>query len=157
MTLVLIHVLISLAGIASGFVVMRGLLGGKRMEGWTNFFLVSNVATNLSGFILPAERILPSHIVGILSMVALALAFAARKRLHDSGAWRRAYVAASAFALYLNVFVAVVQAFQKIPTLRALAPTQSEPPFLVVQLAVLSLFVGLGIVATQRFRQVQGI
>lgn len=155
MTLVLIHVLISLAGIASGVVVMRGLLGGKRMDRWTSWFLASNVATNLSGFILPADRILPSHVVGLLSMAALGLAFAALKRLHTSGAWRRTFVVSSAFALYLNVFVAVVQAFQKIPVLRAMAPTQSEPPFLVAQLAVLSLFIGLGIVATQRFRPVQ--
>ncbi|MFN7939789.1 MAG: hypothetical protein U0R19_41060 [Bryobacteraceae bacterium] len=155
MALVLIHVLISLAGIATGVAVMKGLLSNKRIDLWTNLFLASNVATNLSGFILPADRILPSHIVGFISMAALALAYAARKRLQASGAWRRTFVASSAFALYLNVFVAVVQAFQKIPALRAMAPTQSEPPFLVAQLAVLSVFIGLGIVATQRFRPVQ--
>jgi hypothetical protein len=157
MTLVLIHVLISLAGIASGFFVMTSFLNGKRMEGWTSFFLASNVATNLSGFIIPADRILPSHIVGVLSMAALVVAYAARNRLHASGGWRRIYVASSAFALYLNVFVGVVQAFQKIPALHALAPTQSEPPFVVAQLAVLSLFIGLGVVATQRFRPAQQI
>jgi len=157
MTLVQIHVWISLIGIVSGFAVMAGFISGGRMERWTTLFLASNVATDLSGFIIPADRILPSHIFGVLSLAALAVAFAARRRLQLNGPWRRAYVAASAFALYLNVFVAVVQAFLKIPALRAIAPTQSEPPFLVAQLTVLSLFIGLGIVASQRFRPVQQI
>lgn len=152
-TYTLVHVLISLAGIGSGFVVLYGLLTGKRLDGWTGLFLVTTVATSVTGFGFPFERLLPSHIVGIISLVVLAVAILARYALHLAGAWRRTYVISAAIALYLNVFVLVVQSFEKVPALRALAPTQKEPPFVVAQLVAMALFVLLTILAAKRFRE----
>jgi hypothetical protein len=151
-TFTIIHVVISLIGIASGFVVMYGLLAGKRLNGWTALFLASTVATSLSGFGFPFDHLLPSHKVGIISLFVLALAILARYGLHLAGRWRWVYVVCAVVALYLNVFVGIVQSFQKVPALKALAPTQSETPFLLTQLFVLALFVALAIVAAIRFR-----
>jgi len=147
----LFHVLLSLAGIISGFVVAFGLLTAKRFEGWTAVFLWTTVATSATGFLFPFHRFLPSHVLGILSLIVLAVALYARYPRQLAGAWRRTYAVTAMIALYLNVFVGVVQAFQKLPALAALAPTQSEPPFLVAQLAVLAVFVLLGIVAVRQF------
>ena len=144
-------------GIGSGLVVLLGLLGGKRLAGWTGLFLATTVATSVTGFGFPVEHFLPSHGVGILSLVVLAIAIVALYAKQLSGGWRRTYVITSVIALYLNCFVAVVQSFEKIARLRALAPTQSEPPFAVAQLAVLALFVGLGILAVKRFRGQAGL
>jgi hypothetical protein len=151
-TFTIIHVVISLIGIASGFVVMYGLLAGKRLNGWTALFLASTVATSLTGFGFPFDHLLPSHKVGIISLFVLALAILARYVLHLAGRWRWVYVVSAVIALYLNVFVGIVQSFQKVPALKALAPTQSETPFLLTQLFVLALFVALAIVAAIRFR-----
>jgi hypothetical protein len=153
----LIHVMVSLVGIGSGLVVLFGLLGGKRLAGWTGLFLATTVATSVTGFGFPVEHFLPSHGVGIISLVALGIAILALYAKHLAGGWRRTYVITSVIALYLNCFVAVVQSFEKIEPLRALAPTQSEPPFAVAQLAVLALFVGLGILAAKRFRGQTGL
>ncbi|MEY2606826.1 MAG: hypothetical protein QOH31_4659 [Verrucomicrobiota bacterium] len=147
-----IHVVISLIGIFSGFVVLIGLLSGKRLEGWTKLFLITTVATSVTGFGFPVHHLLPSHIVGIISLVVLAIATFARYRRHLVGPWRWIYVSSAIVALYLNVFVGVVQSFEKVPALRAIAPTQTEPPFAITQLVVLVLFVGLAIAATIRFR-----
>lgn len=149
-TYTLVHVLISLAGIGSGFVVMYGLLTGKRLDRWNTFFLLTTVATSVTGFGFPFTHLSPAHKVGILSLLVLAIAIVARYVLHRAGAWRRTYVVCAALALYFNVFVLVVQLFEKVPALKALAPTQKEPPFLVSQLVVLALFVGLTIVAVKR-------
>ena len=149
-TYTLVHVLISLAGIGSGFVVMYGLLTGKRLDRWNALFLVTTVATSVTGFGFPFIHLSPAHKVGILSLVALAIAIVALYALHLAGAWRRTYVVCAALALYFNVFVLVVQLFEKVPALRALAPTQKEPPFLISQLAVLAIFVGLTIVVLKR-------
>jgi hypothetical protein len=154
-TFTFVHVFISLLGIGSGFIVMFGLLGGKRMDGWTAIFLVTTVLTSVTGFLFPVEHLLPSHIVGILSLIVLALAIVARYTLHMKGAWRTTYVIGAVVALYFNCFVAVVQSFAKISALKALASTQKEPPFLVAQLLVLAIFVALGIVAAKRFRAAQ--
>ena len=151
-TYTLVHVVISLVGIGSGLVVMYGLLAGKRLDRWTALFLATTVATSVTGFGFPFDHLLPSHKVGIISLVVLAVAILARHALHLAGAWRWIYVVCAAVALYLNVFVLIVQAFEKVPALKALAPTQSEPPFLVTQLVVLALFVVLGIFAVNRFR-----
>jgi uncharacterized membrane protein SirB2 len=151
-TFTLLHVVISLIGIGSGFVVMYGLLHGKRFDGWTALFLATTVATSVTGFGFPFEHLLPSHKVGIISLVVLAVAVLARYAFHLAGAWRWIYVISAVIALYLNVFVAVVQAFEKVPALKALAPTQKEPPFLVAQLVVLAIFIMLGIFAVKRFR-----
>src|SRR6202521_1743052 len=130
-TFTFVHVVLSLIGIFSGFVVVFGLLAGKRLDGWTALFLVTTVATSVTGFLFPFHKFLPSHATGIISMVALTVAVLARYVRHLDGAGRRTYVISAMIALYLNVFVLIAQAFQKVPALKAAAPTQSEPPFLV--------------------------
>jgi hypothetical protein len=151
-TLTLVHVAISLAGIGSGLVVALGLLSGTRLDGWTAVFLATTVATSVTGFGFPFDHLLPSHIVACISLVVLAAAIFARYGRQLAGPWRRVYVIAAITALYLNVFVLVVQLFRRVPALEALAPTQSEPPFAVAQFAVLALFVALGVFAAIRFR-----
>jgi hypothetical protein len=151
-TFTLAHVLLSVLGIGSGVVVMFGLLTGKQLGGWTGLFLATTVATSVTGFGFPIDHLLPSHKVGVISLVVLAVAIIARYVLHLRGAWRRIYVVCAAVALYLNVFVGVVQAFEKVSALSALAPRQTEPPFVITQLVVLVLFIGLTIVAAKRFR-----
>jgi hypothetical protein len=150
-TYTLIHVLISLTGIGSGLIVMFGLLTRRRMDGWTAIFLATTVLTSVTGFGFPFDHLLPSHKVAIISLVVLAVAVLARYAFHMAGAWRSIYVISAALALYLNAFVGVVQAFLKIPALKALAPKQTEPPFLVAQLVVLVIFIGLAVLATARF------
>jgi hypothetical protein len=151
-TLTFVHVVLSLIGIFSGFIVMFGLFTGKRLDGWTAIFLVSTVATSVTGFLFPFHRFLPSHGVGIVSLIVLAVAILARYTFELAGAWRRTYVISAMIALYLNVFVLIAQAFQKVSALKAMAPTQSEPPFLVAQLVVMAVFVALTIAAALRFR-----
>jgi hypothetical protein len=151
-TYTFLHVLISLVGIGSGVVVMFGFITGKRMDGLTAVFLITTVLTSVTGFGFPFDHLLPSHKVGIISLVILAVAIPARYLFHLAGAWRWIYVIGATTALYLNVFVLVVQSFQKVPALKALAPTQTEPPFLVAQLLVLVVYVGLTILAAKRFR-----
>jgi hypothetical protein len=150
-TFTLVHVIIGLAGIATGFIVLYGLLTGKRLDGWTSIFLTTTVLTSVTGFMFPFEHLLPSHILGILSLIALTIAIVARYTFRLAGAWRGTYVVAAAIALYFNCFVAVVQAFAKIPALHAMAPTQKEPPFAIAQLLVLAIFVVLTYRATKRF------
>ena len=146
-----LHTLISLVGIASGLIVLVGLLGGKRMDGWTALFLTTTILTSVTGFGFPFEHLLPSHVVGLLSLVVLAVAVVARYPQKLAGGWRRTYVISATIALYFNVFVLVVQGFLKVPALKALAPTQSEPPFAIAQGLVLLAFVALGIRAVIRF------
>ena len=148
----LIHVVISVVGIITGLVVVGGLIAGARMEGWTVFFLATTVLTSVTGFGFPFTQVLPPHVVGALSLVVLAMCLAARylKRL-ESG-WRTTYVVTAVAALYLNVFVLVVQLFAKTPPLAQLAPTQQEAPFAVTQALVLALFVWMGWAAVRGFR-----
>jgi hypothetical protein len=150
-TFTLIHVLLSLAGIGTGFIVLYGLLTGKRLEGWTAIFLATTVLTSVTGFFFPVEHLLPSHVVGIISLVVLAVAILARYPLHLARASRWIYVVCAVLALYFNVFVAVVQSFLKVPALKAMAPTQKEPPFVVAQVVVMVLFIVLGIFAVKKF------
>jgi len=150
-TFTLVHVVISLIGIVSGFAVAWGLLKSTRPAGWTGIFLLTTILTSVTGFGFPFARFLPSHWVGVISLVLLAVALLALYAFSLSGPWRWIYVVTALVALYLNVFVAVVQAFQKLAFLQPLAPTQSEPPFLVAQIAVLAIFVALGAVAARRF------
>jgi hypothetical protein len=131
------------------------MLAAKRLDGWTAVFLATTVATSVTGFFFPFHKFLPSHALGIISLVVLPIAIFARYRRHLAGHWRGAYVITSVMALYLNVFVLVVQLFRKVPALNAMAPTQTEPPFKLTQLVVLILFVVLGIFATIRFRNDQ--
>jgi hypothetical protein len=147
----LVHVVISLVGIASGLVVLCGLLTSNRLEGWTALFLATTVLTSVTGFFFPADRLLPSHIVGIISLVVLLAAIVALYLYRLAGPWRWIYVTGALVALYLNVFVGIVQSFQKLSLLKPLAPTQSEPPFLVTQLVVMAAIIVLGIVAVRRF------
>jgi hypothetical protein len=114
-------------------------------------FLITTVATSVTGFGFPFERLLPSHILGILSLLVLAVAILARYVFHLAGAWRGTYVVGSAVALYFNVFVLIAQLFMKVPSLKALAPTQKEPPFLVAQIVLMAIFVALTIAAAKRF------
>jgi len=151
-TYTFLHVLISLVGIGSGLVVLFGLLNGKRLDRWTALFLATTVATSVTGFGFPFDHLLPSHKVGILSLLVLAVAILARYPFHLAGVWRRVYVVCAVVALYFNVFVGVVQAFLKVPVLKAMAPKQTEPPFVVAQGIVLTLFVVLGVLAAIRFR-----
>jgi hypothetical protein len=150
-TFTLVHVGLSLVGIGSGFVVVFGLIAGKRLDGWTALFLATTAATSLTGFLFPFHKLLPSHVVGIVSLVVLAIAILARYARHLTGAWRWIYAVNVVVGLYLNVFVLVAQAFQKVPALKAMAPTQSEAPFVVAQLVVMALFVVLGISAVKGF------
>ena len=150
-TFTAIHVLLSLVGIGSGFAVMYGLLTGKRLNGWTVLFLATTVATSVTGFGFPFDHLLPSHKVGIISLLVLAVAIYGRYARHLAGAWRWIYVVGSAVALYFNVLVLIVQAFQKVPLLKTLAPTQKEPPFVVAQLVALLVFATLTVFATVRF------
>jgi hypothetical protein len=150
-TYTFLHVLISLAGIGSGLVVIFGLLNGKRLDRWTAVFLTTTALTSLTGFGFPFDHLLPPHIVGILSLLILALAVPARYVFHLAGAWRWIYVVGSAVALYFNVFVLIVQAFQRVAALKTLAPTQKEPPFVVAQLVALLVFATLTVFATVRF------
>jgi hypothetical protein len=151
-TFTLFHVAISLIAIAAGFVVLTGLLRGQRLDTWTAIFLVTTIATSVTGYGIPADRLLPSHIVGAISLVVLAIALVARYLRRLEGGWRRTYVVTALTALYLNVFVLVVQLFIRVPFLQPLAPTQSEPPFQVVQAAVLVAFLGLGWASVRRFQ-----
>jgi hypothetical protein len=154
-TLTFVHVVISLVAIASGFVVVFGLLKGKRLDGWTALFLSTTVATSVTGFFFPFTQFTPALAFGIISLVVLAAVIPARYTMQLAGHWRWIYVVGAVFSLYLNFFVLIVQAFQKIPALHALAPTQSEMPFLITQLIALVLFITLGILTTIRFRVAQ--
>lgn len=146
-----LHVILSLIGIASGLVVLGGMFRSSRLTGWTALFLATTVLTTVTGFLFPISAFTPALGVGIISMIVLAFALFAIYIFHLVGSWRWIYVSAAVVALYLNVFVAVVQAFQKLPFLQPFAPTQSEPPFLIAQSAVLLLFVAAGIAAVIKF------
>lgn len=147
-----IHVALSLIGIASGLVMLYGLLTGNPLAGWTALFLVTTILTGVTGFPLPPPGLDPARTIAIILLVLLAAAVVARYAFHLTGAWRWIYVVCAVTALYLNVFVGVVQAFQKLPFLQSLAPTQTEPPFQVTQIVVLAVFIVLGAVAAMRFR-----
>jgi hypothetical protein len=154
MTLLEVHVALSLIGIVSGLVVLYGLLTGKMSASWTALFLATTILTSVTGFPLPPFGFDPPRAVGVLSLLLLVVAVAALYAFKLAGAWRWIYVASAMAALYLNVFVGVIQSFLKLPSLHALAPTQSEPPFLVTQLIVLVIFVVLGFLAAIRFHPV---
>ena len=148
----MVHVLISLLGIFTGLIVLFGMLAGKRLDGWTRWFLITTVATSVTGFFFPFHGFTPAIGVGIISLLVLAVAIYARYPRQLAGAWRWIYVVGAVISLYFNVFVLVVQSFEKIPALHGIAPTQTEPPFKLTQLVILALFVILGIAAVIRFR-----
>jgi hypothetical protein len=146
----IIHTLISLVAIFTGLVVVLGMLGGKRLDDWTKWFLITAVATTITGFFFPFHGFTPAIGLGIISLPFLALTIFARYPKYLAGSWRWIYVIGAVICLYFNLFV-VVQAFEKIPALHALAPTQSEPPFKLTQLVVLLVSAPLAIVAAIRF------
>jgi hypothetical protein len=153
-TFTLVHVIISLVAIVTGLVVMFGLLGSKRMPGLTAIFLLFTILTSVTGFLFPFTQLLPSHMVGILSLVLLAIACIALYAMKLSGPWRSIYVVTAMTSLYLNIFVLIIQAFLKVPPLTALAPGNppSGPVFAVVQGIVLVFFILVIIGAWRRFR-----
>ena len=150
------HVVISLVGIATGFVVMAGMLKGQRLDTWTFWFLLFTLLTSITGYGFPFDHVLPSHIVGAISLAVLVIAIVARYAFNHAGAWRWIYVVTAVVSLYLNCFVLVVQAFLKVPALHTLAPKGNEPAFALTQGLVLVLFVIAGFIAVRRFHPGSG-
>ena len=154
----LVHVVITLIAIVSGLIVVFGMLGSHRLAGWTALFMLTTVLTSVTGFMFPIHGMTPALAVGIVSMVVAAIALLALYGKHLSGAWRWIYIVAAIAALWFNVFVLIVQSFQKLPFLHALAPTQSnEPPFIIAQTAALVLLVVIGIIAAIKFRPLPAV
>ena len=147
----IIHTLISLIAILTGLIVLFGMIGGKRLDGWTKWFLITAVLTTVTGFFFPFHGFTPAIGLGIISLPFLALIIFARCSKQLGGAWRWIYVIGAVTCLYFNLFVLVVQSFEKIPALHTLAPTQTESPFKLVQLAVLIVSILLGVIAVVRF------
>jgi hypothetical protein len=152
--LTIIHVIISLVAIASGLIVLAGMFGSHRFPGWTAFFLAMTILTSVTGFLFPIKSFTPALGTGAVSMVLLAFALLALYRNHLSGTWRGIYVVMAVAALYVNVFVLIVQAFLKVPALHAMAPNGNESPFVIAQGVALVVFVILGFMAANRFRPV---
>ena len=147
----IIHTLISLIAIFTGLVVLLGMLGGKRLDGWTKWFLITAVATTVTGFFFPFHGFTPAIGLGIISLPFLALTIFARYSKHLTGAWRWIYVIGAVICLYFNLFVLVVQLFEKVPALHAMAPTQTESPFKLTQVCVLVVSAVLALIAVIRF------
>ena len=151
-TLTIAHVLVSLIGLGSGFLVIWSLLKDKWLQRWNEVFLATTIATSASGFLFPTDQLTPGQIIGVLSLLVLAAAVFARYHQQLAGRWRTTYVISAVTAQYFNLFVFVVQLFLKVPVLKALAPTQTEPVFAITQLATLAAFIGVGLAAVVRFR-----
>jgi hypothetical protein len=155
-TFTTVHVIISLIGIVSGFVAVYGMLSASRLDWWTPLFLITTVLTSVTGFMFPLSGLTPPVIFGIISVVVLAIAVGALYLFRLAGAWRWIYIVSALVALYLNSFVGVVQAFQKIAFLQPFAPTQSEPPFAIAQLILLALMLWLGYRTVRTFHPAIG-
>jgi hypothetical protein len=152
-TFTLVHVAISLVGILAGFIVLAAMIADKWDRGWNSIFLVTTIATSVTGFMFHSA-FGPPQVIGVISLVVLAVALLALYARRLQGWWRPVYVVTATLALYLNFFVGVVQAFQKVPVLQSMAPTQSESPFLIVQTVVMIAFIVLGYFSVRRFRSV---
>jgi len=151
-TFTLIHVIISLVGIGSGLIVLFGMFGGKRLDGMTALFLATTALTSLTGLAFPFEELTRAGVIlGILSLIVLAIAVPARYSFHMAGRWHSIYVVTAVIALYFNCFVLIAQSFLKIPALHALAPKGNEPPFAIAQGILLVLFIVAGILAVKKF------
>jgi hypothetical protein len=148
----ILHVVLSLVAIVTGFIVVIGMMDGKRLPIWTALFLLTTVLTTATGFIFPFGGVTPGIVIGVLSSVLLVCALFALYIRRLTQAWRWIYAVTAVAALYLNVFISIVQAFQKITFFQALAPTQSEPPFLIAQAVALAIVTVLGVIAVMRFR-----
>lgn len=153
------HTVLSLIAILAGVCVMSMLVKSRRPDVWTLTFLVTMIATDVTGFFLPAPKLMPSHLFGIISLVLLALALLAHYVFHFAGVWRWIYAVSMGIAVYLNFFVLVTQLFLKVPVLHALAPNapdNPEPPFLIAQVIVLAIFIWLIWKAIKNFRPAAG-
>ncbi len=151
-TLVGFHTVVSLIALAAGVVVVLGMAGNAAMPGLSALFIATAVITSATGFLFPVDRILPSHIFGVVSLIALAAAILGRYAFGFAGKWRVTYALCIVLATYLDAFVAVVQTFLKVPAAHALAPTQTEPPFAIAQGLLLLIFAILAVLAARRFR-----
>ena len=147
----LIHVVISLIGIATGLVAAFGMIGNKLLKRWTAIFLVTTVLTNVTGLMFPFHGVTPGIILALLSLTVMAPTMLALFQFHLSGVWRWVYAAGAVMGLYFNVFVLIVQSFQKVPALKALAPHGNEPPFAVMQGLTLVAFIVIGVMAVRKF------
>ena len=137
------HTILSLLAIVTGVCVMLMLLNDRKPDRWTVAFLVTMIATDVTGFMFPFDKLLPSHQFAILSLVFMAIALVAQYVFHFAGAWRWIYAVTMGLAVYLNFFVLVTQLFLKVPALHALAPNapdKPEPPFLIAQAVLLVIF-----------------
>src|SRR4030095_9079427 len=150
-TFTLVHTVLSLIGILAGIVVLVGMFGSNRVPRWAAVFLATTAFTGVTGYFFPRDQVLPSHIVGGITLVVLAVAIVALYVYRLTGAWRWIYVTSAVLALYLTVFFWVGRASLKVPFLTALAPTQAEPPFAIAHGIVLVLFIVLGILAVRSF------
>jgi hypothetical protein len=146
------HLIISMIAIALGFIVAGGILASNRLPGWTAWFLVLTILTSATGFLFPFTKILPSHVVAIISLVLLAVAVYALYGKGLAGIWRTAYVVTAMLALWFNVFVLIAQSFQKVALLNVYAPTGSEPPFAITQGIVLLFFIFTIVLGIRRFK-----
>ncbi len=147
-----LHVIISLIGIASGFLVVFGMFAARRLNAMTALFLITTALTSITGFLFPNSTVTPGIILGVLSSIALLIAILARYAFHLAGRWRTTYVITAVISLYFNVFVLIAQLFEHVPAIHALAPTASEPPFKIAQAVNLVLFIVLGYFAVKKFR-----
>ena len=145
------HTILSLVAIVAGFVVLRELLASRTPPAWTGIYIATAVLTSVTGFGFDAP-FQASHVFGIISLVLLAGAIIALYGTRLAGSWRWIYAVGQVLALYLLVFVLVVQLFRKVPALRALAPTELEPPFAIAQGILLVVFVVLTVRAAMKFR-----
>jgi hypothetical protein len=149
------HVLLSLVGIGAGFVAIFGLIGGRWLKLWISTFLWTTILTSVTGFFFPFKGITPGIILGIISLVVLALSLYALYGKKLAGGWRTTFVITAVLAQYFNFFVLIAQSFMKVPALHTLAPTGSEGPFKIAQLTALIVFVVLGFLATRNFRHAE--
>lgn len=152
MTFTVFHLIISMVAIGLGFVVVGGILSSNRLPGWTLWFLILTILTSATGFLFPFTKLLPSHIVAIISLVLLAIAVYALYGKGLSGIWRTVYVVTAMLALWFNVFVLIAQSFQKVALLNVYAPTGAEPPFAITQGIVLVFFIVLIVLGIRRFK-----
>jgi hypothetical protein len=150
-TFTILHVLISLVGIVAGVAALGEMIVGRRVALWNAVFLAATIATSITGFLFHSQTFGPPHVIGVISLIVLAVAVFALKGRNLEGVWRSVYAVSATVALYLNAFVGVVQAFQKLSGLKELAPTQSEPPFVVAQSLLLIIFASIGFLAFRRF------
>ena len=147
-----IHVIISLIGIGTGLIVLFGLLKGRLISPWNGIFLLTTILTSVTGFFFPFTKVTPGIILGVLSLIALAIALLALYSGHLKGGWRTTYVVGAMIALYFNLFVLIAQIFEKVPAIHALAPTGTEAPFKIAQLLLLIVTIILITIAARKFR-----